>query len=424
MNELARVTIDTPDRRLDIAAPAGVPLADLMRVLVRAGGERLAERGAATGWVVRCADGTPLSGAESLQDQGVRDGDLLHLVPADATWPELEFDDIADAIAATRRDGASWSPEATRRTSAAAGVAVALIALIAIVRDGPHSTTGLVAAALAAVLFGAGILMSRVLGDGRTGELMASLAIPYAFVAGLLARDERPTAIDLLIACVVAALVAWFAAIGIGRSGAIFIASWLAAALGAVGAVLDRVTTPVDAAAIIISVVALGAGVVPAAAVRLGGLGHWRVDGALAPAVTRTDTAITGLSGGIAFVATAAATVLAFSDLAWPRLLALAGLVALATRARAYGSVRQRLAALAGAVGIALPLAAAMIWTGLPPLPTVALLAVAGSFAIIMRTAGRTPSRTIAWIEALSLLSILPLLSAATNLYTRARALH
>ena len=113
---LARVTISAPQRRVDVALPEHVPLAELLPEVLRHAGEGLADDGERHGgWVLRRTDGTALSGGQGLQAQGVRDGEVLHLVPARAQWPELEYDDVVEAIAeGARRRGAGWTGAHTR----------------------------------------------------------------------------------------------------------------------------------------------------------------------------------------------------------------------------------------------------------------------------------------------------------------------
>jgi type VII secretion integral membrane protein EccD len=429
-NDLARITIDTPDRRLDIAVPPGVPLADLIRLVVRAGGERLAERGAGEGWVVRRTDGTALSAAKTLTDLGVRDGDVLHLVPASTVWPELEYDDIGDAIAAGQRDGHGWDPAATKRTGFGAGVALLLLALVAIVRNSPSGTAGLIAGTAAALLLAAGIVTARLALDIRTATVVTALAIPYAFVGALLVRGRGPDATDLFVASLVMAVFAGFGALGVGHASPAFIASILAAALGAVGAGLVQVTSPSDAAAIVLGGSTLGAGLIPALAVRLGGVprAHLRAGGpeTLSSSVARSDAAITGLYLGIAASGAVAATVLAATGTGWSRALVLACGCGLALRARIFSSLRHRLAALAGAVSVTLPLVASMIWTGVAPGLVIAALALAGVLMIVLGTItrpDRVSSRAAGLLEAISLLAILPLLCGALDLYAKASTL-
>src|ERR687893_2823315 len=120
---LARVTISAPQRRVDVALPEHVPLAELLPELLRHAGEGLADDGEKHGgWLLRRVDGAVLAIAQGLFPQGVRDGEVLHLVPARAAWPELEYDDVVEAIAdGARRRGSVWTPESTRTATLLAG---------------------------------------------------------------------------------------------------------------------------------------------------------------------------------------------------------------------------------------------------------------------------------------------------------------
>ena len=100
---LARVTIRAPRRRLDLAVPDQVPLAEVLPELLRRAGEAGELRpptGAAFpppphgpmshpagGWALRRGDGAALAGESPLAQQGVRDGDVLYLVPRAMLWP-------------------------------------------------------------------------------------------------------------------------------------------------------------------------------------------------------------------------------------------------------------------------------------------------------------------------------------------------
>src|SRR5258706_9086458 len=111
---LARVTISAPQRRVDVALPEHVPLAELLPEVLRHAGEGLADDGEKHGgWLLRRTDGGALATGQGLFPQGVRDGEGLHLVPAREEGPELQDDDVGEAIAEgapPRR--AVWSPEA------------------------------------------------------------------------------------------------------------------------------------------------------------------------------------------------------------------------------------------------------------------------------------------------------------------------
>ena len=113
---LARVTISAPQRRVDVALPEHVPLAELLPEVLRHAGEGLADDGERHGgWLLRRTDGVALTTAQGLYPQGGRDGEVRHLVPARDDWPELEYDDVVEAIAeGARRGGPRWLRAAVR----------------------------------------------------------------------------------------------------------------------------------------------------------------------------------------------------------------------------------------------------------------------------------------------------------------------
>src|SRR6185436_10154387 len=98
---LARITIRAPRRRLDLAVPDQVPLAEILPEVLRRAGEatRTELEPGPGGWTLRRADGAALGGATALAHQGVRDGDVLYLVPRSVTWPEPDYDDVVEEIA-------------------------------------------------------------------------------------------------------------------------------------------------------------------------------------------------------------------------------------------------------------------------------------------------------------------------------------
>src|SRR3954469_3811605 len=98
-----RGTVGAPPRRVDVALPADVPLAELLPELLRLIGEPVPTSavGAAAlnGYVLTGADGTALDTSAALAEQGVLDGGVLRLRPADGVPEAAVHDDIADAVA-------------------------------------------------------------------------------------------------------------------------------------------------------------------------------------------------------------------------------------------------------------------------------------------------------------------------------------
>src|SRR3954453_18233626 len=168
---LARVTISAPQRRVDVALPEHVPLAELLPEVLRHAGEGLADDGEKHGgWVLRRTDGVALTTAQGLYPQGVRDGEgrtlvpardgeVLHLVPARDDWPELEYDDVVEAIAeGARRRGMVWTPASTRAATLAGGAMLLGLSLFAVLAAGPSwSGAAYVALGVALLLMLAGV---------------------------------------------------------------------------------------------------------------------------------------------------------------------------------------------------------------------------------------------------------------------------
>src|SRR3954470_8213624 len=184
---LARVTISAPQRRVDVALPEHVPLAELLPEVLRHAGEGLADDGEKHGgWVLRRTDGVALGTGQGLFPQGVRDGEVLHLVPARDEWPELEYDDVVEAIAeGARRQSSIWTAASTRTaTLTGAGVALAL-AWFGLLLAGPAVEGAAFAGLGIAVLLAlAGVTASRAYGDARAGAALGAYAMPFAFVGG------------------------------------------------------------------------------------------------------------------------------------------------------------------------------------------------------------------------------------------------
>ena len=91
--------------------------------------------------MLRRGDGASLTGDVALANQGVRDGDVLYLVPRNLAWPEPEYDDVVEEIAAgARAHGRLWDAAATRLFALVAAGLVLLTGLGVLVaaRTGPY----------------------------------------------------------------------------------------------------------------------------------------------------------------------------------------------------------------------------------------------------------------------------------------------
>jgi type VII secretion integral membrane protein EccD len=365
---------------------------------------------------------------------------VLYLGPARGPWPELDYDDVVDAIAAgARRYGRSWNAAATR----AAGLTIAGLALllgaVALVRlPAAHALPGALGLAVAVLLVLAAAAASRAFGDAVSGAALAAFALPYALAGGaLLVGPGRSGAgaPRLLVGAVAVLLVATAATVAVGHGLRIFVGAATAGLLGALGALIGYRLPAAGAAAIVLSLLLIGAAGVPVLAIRFGNLpvpvlaGEQpeRPDRArVYAAVVRTDEILTGLLSGLAAAAVGCAAVLAASGGTGGALLVTVASTGLLVRARLFATVRQRLPLLAAGAG-GLGALLLLRWSDRPE--TVFVLLVAALLAAVagMRYGGRRPGpylgRAADLVDALCVVSVLPIAVAVLGLYGRVRGL-
>jgi type VII secretion integral membrane protein EccD len=435
---LARVTISAPQRRVDVALPEHVPVAELLPELLTHAGEALADQGQQHGgWVLRRTDGASVQPHQGLHAQNVRDGDVLHLVPAQQDWPELEYDDVVEAIAAgARRTGRTWSPQATKT----AAIATAGLALAAGLAARPQ---WIVAVGVAALLTAAGITAARAYGEGVVGAALAAYAMPYAFAGGAaLVTSGAP---QLLVGASAVVLAAAIGGVGVAAARRVFVAGLTAGALATVGALLAFWVEPAGAAAIVIALLACGIGAVPLLAVRLGNLPVPPVtlpateDGLAATrerpasarieaAIRRTDETLAGLLIGHAVTSAVASVVLSFHGGTAGRLLAGVTGAVLVLRARLFATVWHRVPVLVA--GLAILVAPAVPWIGRGG--STAVVTVVVGIALVVILAGTTyakrpPSPYLAraadLVDMALVVSVVPIACAVLGLYGKMRGL-
>jgi type VII secretion integral membrane protein EccD len=471
---LARVTISAPQRRVDVALPEHVPLAELLPEVLRHAGEGLADDGERHGgWLLRRTDGAALATAQGLFPQGIKDGEVLHLVPARADWPELEYDDVVEAIAdEARRRGTVWGPPSTRTASLAAAGVLLAIGTIALLLQGPRSSgatfVGLGAALLLTI---AATAASRAYGDARAGGALGGYALPYAFVGGamLIGPDPGPGTPPVaalswiggpqLLAGTVAVLL--FSALGFAGVAAavrIFAAGGTVGVLGALTALLGWfIPTAAAAAAVLLCVLVCGIGALPLLAIRFGkmpmpsvtlptgtdaeqgfaGAGPAALDAArerpgrtvVLAAVTRTEELLAGMLLGHTVLAACAFLVLATSGGMAGRILVAVSSAALLLRSRLFVTVRQRVPLIVGGLIGAATLGLSLL-AGADAAMLLALTAGGLALALVTVVSGATYSqrppspylgRAADVLDTLVVVSVIPVACAVLGLYDYVR---
>jgi len=468
---LARVTISAPQRRVDVALPEHVPLAELLPEVLRHAGEGLADDGEKHGgWLLRRTDGVALTTSQGLFPQGVRDGEVLHLVPARDNWPELEYDDVVEAIAeGARRRGTVWTPAATRTATLAGAVVLLSLGLIAVLAAGPRwggaAFFGLGVALLLAL---AGITASRAYGDARAGATLGGCALPYAFAGGAVliatgAADRVGVFAllpwlggpELLAGSVALLLVAALGGVGVAASFRVFAAGVTVGLFGALTALAAMFTTAAGAGAVLLSALVCGIGALPLLAIRLGKMptppvtlptgseaeqgftgaptqnggldaARERPDRArVFAAVSRTEELLTGMLIGHALLSVGAFVVLASSGGLSAQILMGLAVAALLLRSRLFVTLRQRLplisAGLFGVFALGLDLLwgagdAMLLGVGLTAL-LVALATVAAGATWTRRAPSPYLGRTADVLDTLAVVAVIPVACSVVGLY-------
>lgn len=270
---LVRVTIAAPRRRIDLALPERSPLAELLPGLLRHAGEPLGDDCV---WVLRRPDGAPLDVSRTAAGHRVRDGEVLHLTSARTEWPELEYDDVVDAIASgSARTGGAWAPPHTRLVGLCFAFVAMLCGLAGVLINGSAS----LASGTALVLLFAAVLLARAAGDAGAGAVVAMCALPFAFVGGVLLFAGQRHLVDLgpphlLTGSAAVLLVALAALFGVVDRAAVFVAALTSGLLGVAGAGLSMAAgwTAAQSGAVLAGAVLVFSPLLGPLAIRLAGL--------------------------------------------------------------------------------------------------------------------------------------------------------
>ncbi|MFC6087179.1 type VII secretion integral membrane protein EccD, partial [Sphaerisporangium aureirubrum] len=452
---LSRVTIVTPRKRVDLAIPSDLPLAHVLPGVLAATGETGEDPALASAeWVLQRVGARPLDLDAGLNGLGVRDGEVLYLLPRPSELPEAVFDDVADTIATGIKERSGrWGARHTRAAGLGTAVAFLVAGALAMTAAGPPwRLTAVVAGVFALLLVGAGAALSRALGDAGAGAAVGYAALPFAFLAGMYApaRDVgilwfgAPSVLAGFAMTALAATVAgWAIAEGLPNYFGVVIASLAGAAGAAVVMVWDAPVPGVAAA--IATVVLACTPLIPALSFRLARLPlpaaprnaeelraeDQELDG---PDVKRraveAERFATGLAAGAALVAMAGETLLLGADGWTARVMHVILALALLVRARVFLGVGQRVWLIgAGTAGLVLFLVSvALAGRTAALLVAPALLvtaAVAAGMGLFLSADRPSPfwGRAGDILEFLLIMSLFPLALAVLDVYAWIRGL-
>lgn len=263
---MCRVTVLTRHSEVDLALPLGVPLALLMGGVVDLVAahrphndfDASPERVEPEAWTLARIGRPPLPGSLSLDESGIRDGEILVLEEAAAPAPPPLFDDVMYSVAVAGRDGLRrWSDRTAAAVAtyiAPSAVALGCGALLTLPDGTERIVAGVVTSVLMLLLVGAAALVARLRTDGHAALLSAVCALPAAFTSGMLLVPGEYSAAHVLLATVLTGAVAVIALGLLGAGTATFTA---VAAVTTVGGLALTASTTAS-----VSVPALGAAVV------------------------------------------------------------------------------------------------------------------------------------------------------------------
>ncbi|EPH05631.1 type VII secretion integral membrane protein EccD [Propionibacterium sp. oral taxon 192 str. F0372] len=247
--DLARVTVISPTRRVDLALPGNVTLGELLPSVVRFSGyEGGTPQEAVHGWVLQRFGHDPLDPNVQVSRLNIRDGETLYLRQREAALPDAAFDDVVDAVSSTTAKRPAWQPKHSRSftigalITALVGVPTGAMMLQAVQQPvgnrGYWGATAALILALAAAI--ASIALSRAAGRYRVSAALAWSAVALAGIGGfqLLDRPELPVKLvftsalllGMSAACALAAAVTQMALFSVAAaSGCLLVASVIAA---------------------------------------------------------------------------------------------------------------------------------------------------------------------------------------------------
>lgn len=460
--DLARVTIISASRRVDLALPGNVTLSELLPSILKfSGQEANTPAEAVHSWGLQRFGSDPFDLYTPIGNLGIRDGETLHLRQRENAMPDAAFDDVVDAVAGATNSRPRWVP----RNSRTMGLIVMCVLLIGLPLLGVLSMVGsesrlefgaavAVAAFLSFAAFIASVSLARAAGERVTATCLGWCSVVLAgitgwFLPGIIAVGEIPMSIRVVVASALmlasAAAVALAARVHAMPMLAIATASGLMLAAASVAAVLgDR---DVEVAAITMALMAMFTASMPT--------WSYRIAGIALPSLPVTTEAMLADESDVqsdivrralladrllgAFLTATSAVALTCSLMVlqqgtiWSAMLTICIGLAFMLRARAFVGLSQRIALLLGGAAIT---TIAMLALASPLLGTVTGLLVLFAVALLLgyifaHYSASTFSKILSptwgrWgdvFEWFAIMGIVPTLLGLLDLYSRFRAM-
>jgi ESX secretion system protein EccD len=447
---LRRVSVHSGTAVIDLALPAGVPVAILIPSIVDIlkardpGNDLEAKR-----YFLSPLGGPALDPSTTLTQNAIGDGAVLLLSHPTAPPPAPRYDDVAVAVSDTLDAAARPWNESTRRQAARiAGAATAscvvAVGSLALVRNALGTDAARDAGFTAGVLASAGfvalvvmVIARRTYQDAVAGLALGVIGTEFASAAGFVAVPGKPGIAHVLLAAAAGTVTSVSAMRVSGEGGVTLTAlSWVgmvaavAAVVGVIGAAPLYVVCSVSAlislgllwVAARVSVMLTGLSPTP----ETGEIGSW-----VAVKAIRADKCLTNLFAGLSSSATVGAVVTVITGASRLSCIAFGVVTAslLLLRSRFHDKQRMLVFVVSGIVIAGMTFGVAALrapehgpWIAVA---TVILAAVAMYLGFIAPATSLSPvaRRGVELLECLALVAMVPLTCSICGLYGAVRGL-
>ncbi|MGI8768248.1 MAG: type VII secretion integral membrane protein EccD [Propionibacteriaceae bacterium] len=448
--DLARVTVISPTRRIDLALPGAATLGEILPNIIRFSGyEGGAPNEAVHQWVLQRFGEDPLDVTKQVSQLDIRDGETLHLRQLEATMPDAAFDDVVDAVATSTSTRPSWTAGHSRRMALGVATAIILVIPATLLVSHQQTATAAITIGLAVIAAIGAFLCSRAFGRASVAATLGWQSTVLAGLGGyfLLTGADRP--IRVLIGAALVLLLAGVMGLGAQVHPYAFLAVALSALVAVIGSMV-AVLMPThvdDIAAITMAVMLATMPAMPSMCYRLARVAmpnlptsadelaqdNTPVQSDIVSRAIIADKLLGSMITAAVIVATLAALIVLSGSTWRGSCLCLAVSLALLLRARAFVGVSQRLVLLVGGSLILVGAAARMLLKIDMDALRIAV-GVAGAVVvtlILAQFAARAAKTRISpfWgrmadvLEWLSLMAIVPLVLWVLDLYAMALGL-
>lgn len=371
---LRRVRVHWATTAVDVALPAGIPVAVLLPSVVDILGVGCPD-GDGARYRLSAPGASALDPSMTLAQHGIGDGAILVLTRSASPLPGPRYVDVADAVAATldaatEPRGGPSRRRAVRSICAAGAMLSTGVGALTILRNAfgtnvpRDSATTVALLSSGALALGLAALAHRGYGDRTAGLVLSAIATAFAGIAGFVAVPGAPGIPNVLLAAAAAGVVS-VVAMRVSGCGAITLTSVSCCAVMIAVAALAGVISgvPLRAVASAAGLVSLGLlPVAPRAAIAVAGLSprlgtseETQADPSRAAVhrqAVRADTWLTGLLAGLSVSAAVAAVATVLAGAPRPSCTAFGALTAalLLSRSRSTDIGRMLVFAISGIV--------------------------------------------------------------------------